>query len=363
MVEPVSAKAAEEEPEPSKEDDLAGPASAGEAPERSDVSDATTRLPAVDASEPSEAGGLASRPPVGEDHDATKRSAAEPADTETGETEPPRQRKQKKPRSFWKELPILIVIALVLAFLIQQFLARVYMIPSGSMEETLHGCPGCTPDRILVDKITYDFTDPEPGDVVVFRGPQAWIENDVAPVESGNAVARFFQSIGSVFGLAPPDERDFVKRIIATGGQKVECCDAQNRVLVDGKPLDEPYIHWEGRQTQDEFGPVTVPQGSVWVMGDNRNNSADSRVQGGGGERGAVPVENIVGKARFIVLPPSRWGVVSDHNPQAATANAMSAPAWQQGVPLGVGVLAAWPTMWAGRRLGAAVRGTVRRGR
>ncbi|PXY26239.1 signal peptidase I [Prauserella endophytica] len=274
-----------------------------------------------------------------------------------------RERKQKKQRSFWKELPILIVVALVLAFLIQQFLARVYMIPSGSMEQTLHGCAGCTPDRILVDKITYDFTDPEPGDVVVFRGPPAWIEGDLPPEESDNAVANFFQSIGSVFGLAPPDERDFVKRIIATGGQTVECCDDQNRVLVDGKPLDEPYIYWQGAHEQAEFDPVEVPEGTVWVMGDNRNNSSDSRYQGDGGARGAVPVDNIIGKARFIVLPPSRWGTVSDHNPQAASASAMSAPAWQQGVPLGIGVLAAWPTLLVGRRLGAAVRGTVRRGR
>ncbi|MFF5988997.1 signal peptidase I [Prauserella flavalba] len=273
------------------------------------------------------------------------------------------RRKQKKQRSFWKELPILIVVALVLAFLIQQFLARVYMIPSGSMEQTLHGCAGCTPDRILVDKITYDFSDPEPGDVVVFRGPPAWTEGDPPPEESDNAVANFFQSIGSVFGLAPPDERDFVKRIIATGGQTVECCDDQNRVVVDGKPLDEPYIYWQGAHEQADFGPVTVPEGTVWVMGDNRNNSADSRYQGHGGVRGAVPVDNIIGKARFIVLPPSRWGTVSDHNPQAANVNAMSAPAWQQGVPLGIGVLAAWPTLLVGRRLGAAVRGTVRRGR
>ncbi|MFC4000677.1 signal peptidase I [Prauserella oleivorans] len=299
----------------------------------------------------------------GDDQTSRSNSGPDGAKPEDGQAGARSRRKQKKQRSFWKELPILIAIALVLAFLIQQFLARVYMIPSGSMEQTLHGCAGCTPDRILVDKITYDFSDPEPGDVVVFRGPQAWVENDPPVDDSGNAVADFLQTIGSVFGLAPPDERDFVKRIIATGGQKVQCCDDQNRVLVDGRPLDEPYLYWEGKDTQEEFGPVTVPDGHVWVMGDNRNNSADSRYQGGGGERGAVPVENIIGKARLIVLPPSRWGVVSDHNPQAETANALSAPAWQQGLPLGVGVLAAWPTVKVGRRVGAAVVGTVRRGR
>ncbi len=218
------------------------------------------------------------------------------------------------------ELPILLVIALVLAFVFQQFVGRVYMIPSGSMETTLHGCPGCYGDKVFVDKMVYGFTDPTPGDVVVFKGPEPWVENEAAPQESGNAVVRFFQSIGSVFGLAPPDERDFVKRIIATGGQTVQCCDAQNRVVVDGKALDEPYIHWEEgtEHKQESFAPVKVPAGAVWVMGDNRNNSKDSRYQGHGGVRGTVPVDNIIGKARIIVLPPSRWGGVSDHNPQAA---------------------------------------------
>ncbi len=275
-----------------------------------------------------------------------------------------RSAKQSKQRSFWKELPILIVVALVLAFLIQQFVARVYMIPSGSMEQTLHGCPGCTPDRILVDKVTYHFTDPAPGDVVVFRGPDAWVEDDPPSDSSGNPIASFFQNIGSAFGLAPPDERDFVKRIVATGGQTVECCDEQNRVVVDGKPLDEPYIYWQdGEAKQREFGPVTVPENTVWVMGDNRNNSSDSRYQGGGGERGAVPVENIIGKARFIVLPPSRWDVVSDHDPQASTEqhSAMSAPAWQQGLPLAAGALAAWPTLFVSRKAGVGVRRLVTR--
>jgi signal peptidase I len=279
-----------------------------------------------------------------------------------------RSAKRNKQRSFWKELPILIVVALVLAFLIQQFVARVYMIPSGSMEKTLHGCPGCTPDRILVDKVTYHFTDPAPGDVVVFRGPDAWVEDDPPSESSDNPIASFFQNIGSVFGLAPPDERDFVKRIIATGGQTVECCDDRNRVMVDGKPLDEPYIYWQGgKAEQREFGPVKVPENTVWVMGDNRNNSSDSRFQGGGGERGAVPVENIIGKARLIVLPPSRWAVVSDHNPQEASEQnaALSAPAWQQGLPLAAGALAAWPTLFVSRKIGSGVRRWVsrRRGR
>lgn len=229
-----------------------------------------------------------------------------------------RRRKPDKQRSFWKELPILILVALVLTFTIQHFVARVYMIPSGSMQTTLHGCPGCTPDRVLVDKLVYNFTDPEPGDVVVFHGPPAWTETDAPVAEPANPVAAFLQQLGAVVGMAPPDERDFVKRIVAEGGQTVECCDEQNRVLVDGSPLDEPYLHWEPDREREQrsFGPVEVPEDSLWMMGDNRNNSSDSRIQGGGGEQGAVPEDQVVGKARVIVLPPGRWGSVSDFNPQ-----------------------------------------------
>lgn len=259
----------------------------------------------------------------------------EPISRHTGEDEPDRPErdnlsdtgrrgsrgghKARKKRSFWKELPILIVVALVLTFVIQQFVAKVYMIPSGSMEATLHGCPGCTGDRILVDRIVLDFGDPTPGDVVVFKGPPAWVNNEVAPDNTSNIFVKGLRGLGSIVGIAPPDERDFVKRVIATGGQTVQCCDAQNRVIVDGKALDEPYVHWEdpAQATQQPFEPVKVPAGYVWVMGDNRNNSNDSRTQGGGGVNGAVPVANIIGKARIIVLPPSRWGGVTDHNPQA----------------------------------------------
>ncbi len=256
----------------------------------------------------------------------------------------------KKKGSFWKELPILIVTALVLTVLIQAFVARVYVIPSQSMERTLHGCTGCNNDRVLVDKITYRFSDPKPGDVVVFRGPQTWMENEFETPKTSNPVVGFFQGVASLLGFGAPDEKDFVKRVIATGGQTVSCCDPQNRVLVDGKPLNEPYVYWEPGKApgQDEFKPVTVPRGDLWVMGDNRNDSADSRVQGGGGLNGVVPVSNVIGKAQFIVLPPTRWQSVGDPNPQAG---ALGAPGWQTGLPAGVGFAAAFPTVWMGRRL------------
>jgi signal peptidase I len=172
----------------------------------------------------------------------------------------------------------------------------------------------------------------------------------------------WLQDGASLIGLAQPNEKDFVKRIIAVGGQTVSCCDAQNRVMVNGKPLDEPYVYWDptrgGPHTQEPFASVTVPAGYLWMMGDNRNDSFDSRKQGGGGVNGVVPVANVIGKVRFIVLPPSRWQGVGDHNPQAA---ALGAPGWQAGLPVGVGTAAAWPALWFGRTLRDEFTGRRRR--
>jgi signal peptidase I len=153
--------------------------------------------------------------------------------------------------TFWKELPLLVIVALLLTFLIQTFLAKVYVIPSGSMETTLHGCTGCNNDRVLVDKITYRFTDPAPGDVVVFRGPDTW-SSEVQVEEPSNALVRGLQQFGSLIGLAPPDEKDFVKRVIAVGGQTVACCDTRNRVMVDGQPLNVRADHGAPRGAVDD---------------------------------------------------------------------------------------------------------------
>jgi signal peptidase I len=269
-----------------------------------------------------------------------------------------RHRRSRRKQPLWRELLVLFSVAIVLTVLIQHFLGRVYSIPSGSMEQTLHGCTGCTADRVLVDKIVYRFADPAPGDVVVFKGPDPWTLNDLDTQQrSNNFFVRSLQWAGSLVGLAPPDERDFVKRVVATGGQTVECCDEQNRVLVNGVPLDEPYIYWgpNGKGAQAPFPAVKVPDGTLWVMGDNRNDSCDSRCQGGGkdvngGLNGVVPLDNVIGKVRFIVLPPSRWQGVGDHNPQQQAPASLSAPGWQEALPAGAGFIAALPVLWLIRR-------------
>lgn len=256
--------------------------------------------------------------------------------------------------SFWKELPILIVVALLLTFLIQTFIAKVYVIPSGSMETTLNGCAGCNNDRVLVDKITYRFSDPEPGDVVVFRGPDSWgTEPSVA--EPTSPLVRGLQQMGSLIGLAPPDEKDFVKRVIAVGGQTIACCDSKNRVTVNGKPLDEAYVPLPdgskglyfipeaGPARQVPFGPVQVPEGELWMMGDSRNNSSDSRVHG------PVPVENVIGKARLKVLPFDRFGPIPAIDPQSPEPVGLPADDPAGTAPLALGLLATLP-LAAGRR-------------
>ncbi|MFD4182870.1 signal peptidase I [Rhodococcus sp. NPDC058514] len=244
--------------------------------------------------------------------ESTAPDGAESPETTSGRVE-------KKPRPFWRELPILILVALMMSFLLQTFIVRVYQIPSGSMEETL-----LVGDRIAVEKISYRFGDPQPGDVIVFKGPESWNTHWVSN-RSSNVVVRGLQEVGSLVGLVPPDENDLVKRVIATGGQTVECCDDQGRILVDGKPLDEPYVDRAENDFKFEkgildcdtqvksgrcFGPITVPEGNFWMMGDHRNNSMDSRYHVGDEFNGSVPRENVIGKAVAIVLPPSRWGTI-----------------------------------------------------
>lgn len=214
--------------------------------------------------------------------------------------------KQRK-GSFLRELPVLLVVAVVLALLINTFLVKAFFIPSGSMEQTLHGCPGCSGDRVLVNKVVYRFHDPRPGDIVVFAGPESWAP-EAAIAKPTNPLQRLLQTIASTFGVATPGEKDFVKRVVAVGGQTVQCCDAENRVTVDGRPLDEPYTYVSDPDyTSTPFGPVTVPAGRMWLMGDHRDQSADSRAHITDPDSGTVAMDDVIGKAFVIIWPVSRW--------------------------------------------------------
>lgn len=243
---------------------------------------------------------------------------------------------ERSKRSALRELAILAAIAVVLYYVMLTFVARPYLIPSESMEPTLHGCTGCVGDRIMVDKLSYRIGAPHPGDVIVFKGPPPW-NLGYKSIRSNNTALRWAQNALSFIGFVPPDENDLVKRVIAVGGQTVQC-RADTGLTVNGKPLKEPFLD-PGTMMADptvypclgsEFGPVIVPAGRLWVMGDNRTHSADSRAHctsvpadalkgilcTGDPTSGTVPVANVIGKARFIVWPPSRWGGVGSVNPQ-----------------------------------------------
>jgi signal peptidase I len=250
--------------------------------------------------------------------------------------EPDADEAEPKKKSALRELAILAITAIVLYYVMLTFVARPYLIPSESMEPTLHGCTGCVGDRIMVDKLSYRFGSPHPGDVIVFKGPPSW-NTGYKSIRSNNTALRWIQNTLSFVGFVPPDENDLVKRVIAVGGQTVQC-RADTGLTVNGKPLKEPFLNPATMMADpsvypclgSEFGPVTVPPQRLWVMGDNRTHSADSRahctsipadaIKGilctGDPMSGTVPVANVIGKARFIVWPPARWGGVGSVNPQ-----------------------------------------------
>ena len=217
---------------------------------------------------------------------------------EAGTTAPSaRHGRERSSRPLWLELVVLLVLAVLCAFLVRTFLAGVYFIPSGSMENTLR-----IGDRVVVDKLGYRLHDVHRGDIIVFNGRGSFTtEGDVAP-SPVSPLRRLAQQLGRAVGAAPPSETDFIKRVIGVPGDRVACCDAQGRLTVNGVPLDEPYLYPGNPPSSTRFD-VVVPAGRLWVMGDHRDASADSRSHLGDPGGGTVPVDRVIGRARVVIWP------------------------------------------------------------
>ncbi|GAA2820674.1 hypothetical protein GCM10010441_51330 [Kitasatospora paracochleata] len=267
---------------------------------------------------------------------------------------------KRRRRSLLRELPLVVVVALVIALVLKTFLVQVFVIPSGSMEQTIQ-----IGDRVLVDKLTPWFgREPGRGDVVVFKDPGGWLETDHKPSSDGPVVRRV-KSVFSYAGLLPSDdERDLIKRVIGVGGDTVECCDPQGKLKVNGTPIDEPYVAPGNAPSKLTF-KVTVPPGRLWVMGDHRDLSADSRYHMANPGQGTIPLGNVVGRAFVIAWPLSRFSQleVPDSLSSLPTSNAaQSAPVGPDPAepPLVMGVLGVLPALVrsrAGRRTTDPVAG------
>jgi signal peptidase I len=221
----------------------------------------------------------------------------EQADLTDDEQDPPKpasrrgERRQQLP--IWQEMTLLLGIALVLAVVIKAFFMQAFYIPSASMNDTL-----VQNDRILVQKVSYwNGGSPHRGDVVVFSDPNGWL--DASETQASNSpVARALE----LFGLYPTGGH-LVKRVIGVGGDEVKCCDAQGRITVNDVPLNEKSYLARGEKPSLINFDVKVEPGYIWVQGDNRSNSADSRVHLGDPGGGQVPVDDVVGKVFSVVWP------------------------------------------------------------
>ena len=201
---------------------------------------------------------------------------------------------------FLRDLVVILVVAFLISFLLKTFLVRSFFIPSQSMEQTLK-----VNDRILVNQLVPDVVDVKRGDIVVFQDPGGWLYPKAMATEP-NGLEKVLQAVG----LAADTSHEYVvKRVIGVGGDRVSCCDASGRIEVNGVPIDEPYIvvpEGKSRASEIDFD-VTVPEGSVWVLGDNRYASKDSRYNQDQPGKGFVSESEIVGRAFVLNWPLERF--------------------------------------------------------
>ena len=317
---------------------------------------------AAAASGPAKAGGAEGAAAAGASPDGTGSSPAPK----------PAARRARKKRSFWREFPVLVVVALLLAVIIKTYAVQAFFIPSGSMENTLK-----VNDRVLVNKLVYDVRGIHRGDIVVFNGDGSWDPGTV-PADT-NFLVKFANGFASMFGFGHPGDI-LIKRVIGLPGDEVACCDAQGRVTVNGVPLNEQSYLYPGNTPSESRFNISVPPGRLWVMGDHRLISDDSRSHLGQPGGGTIPESAVVGRAFVIIWPLSRWRILpipdTFEQPKlnAAAAGGPAAPDTagllsarlepsSPAVPLALGFTAAVPVTWLQRRarLRLAGRRTGRR--
>ena len=288
------------------------------------------------------------------------------------------RRRTRRKRSFWREFPILVVIALLLAVVIKTYAVQAFFIPSGSMENTLE-----INDRVLVNKLVYDVRGIHRGDIVVFNGDGSW-DPGPAPTDT-NVAVKFADGFASMFGFGHPGDI-LIKRVIGLPGDHVACCDARGRVTVNGVPLDEQSYLYPGDVPSEIRFSIVVPPGRLWVMGDHRQISDDSRDHQGSPGGGTVPENAVIGRAFVIIWPPSRWRFLpipdTFEQPKLNASAAQTAPGADgaagllsarlepssPALPLVLGFAAAVPVTWLQRRARLRIarrrarRGAGRRG-
>ena len=198
--------------------------------------------------------------------------------------------------SLLKELPFLVVVALVASLLIKSFLVQFFYIPSGSMENTLQ-----VQDRVAVNKIPFISKSIDRGDVVVFRDPDDWLP-EIVDYDTNKYLAKVKSALVAVGVLPNPAKQYLVKRVIGVAGDRIVCCTKNDKLTINGVEVDEPYI-FAGNKPSDMTFDVTVPEGKIWVMGDHRGASADSRYHQDDINKGFVPISKVSGRVFAVVWP------------------------------------------------------------